>query len=249
MRTHLGIAGDTTPKPTRRGDLLRRCTIAAGVVAGFFSAATGTFAQDLGALGCLMEYKNYQDAKHNLEMSQKKLVYHYKRLAKVTVNKEALEATIEGYEQDLDELKDIALRIFDVRDSLADMSDAAGSASKALGRQTRATFDLSEIALREEARRGFASAGADPFARAEVFSRLQASIDQLRLAEEDGVLEHDLADALVDVVHHDHVAEVPRKARKPSSLARHRITHVIHAREEVLEIEQLRDEARGEVAR
>ena len=50
-------------------------------------------------------------------------------------------------------------------------------------RENRLRFDALEMELRKEAQREFALAGADPFARAEVFRRLEASIKELASAE------------------------------------------------------------------
>ncbi len=49
------------------------------------------------------------------------------------------------------------------------------------------------------------------------------------LGDQYRIFEYDLADALIDVIENDHIAEVAREARQPGIVPRVRIGHVVHA--------------------
>jgi len=83
-------------------------------------------------------------------------------------------------------IEDAIRRMFSIRDSFEDVSDAAAKAVENLNPLQRAvsqTFDAREMGLRRQAQSAFAGAGGDVHAQAQVFSGLKDSIDALQRAE------------------------------------------------------------------
>ena len=85
-----------------------------------------------------------------------------------------------------DQLKDIAFRIFDVRDALDEAGDSADKVVAGfdpLSRQLRTQFDFAEIQLRSQAQRRFQSEGADTIGQNRVLKDLESQLSAVSSAE------------------------------------------------------------------
>ena len=94
--------------------------------------------------------------------------------------------SLHEWQQTLEDVFGPTGTLTDAAQALFDTSSAAKQVSGSLDpleRQLRAQFDFSEIALRRQAQGEFETAGADPFAKAQVFERLSDSLGALTTAE------------------------------------------------------------------